>query len=56
MTRAWAKANPRTLRAFLVALNNYPLAIDPVQLQRVTDVMRQFGLLSEHFSIATMLP
>ena len=42
--------------AAVMALNNYPLAIDPVQLQRVADVMQQFGLLSEHFNITTMLP
>jgi NitT/TauT family transport system substrate-binding protein len=94
VTRAWARANPRTLQAFLVALeagqeiadtshravenafetlrpgqghiddvtaavmapNSYPLSIDPAQLQRVADLMQQFGLLSRPFNITTMLP
>lgn len=39
----------------VMALNNYPISIDPVRLQRVPDVMRQFGLLRQPFSIKNML-
>ena len=40
----------------VMALNNYPIGIDPVRLQRVADVMLQFGLLHRRFAIASMLP
>lgn len=39
----------------VMSLNNYPISIDPVRLQRVPDVMQQFGLLSQPFSIRNML-
>jgi NitT/TauT family transport system substrate-binding protein len=93
VTKAWAKANPKTLKAFdtaleagqeiadtnraaveaafvslkpgeghvdqltaaLMALSNYPLGVDPVRLQRVADVMQEFGLLKHHFSIEQLL-
>jgi NitT/TauT family transport system substrate-binding protein len=93
VTKAWAKANPNTLKAFdtaleagqeiadthraaveaafvslkpgqghvgqltaaLMALSNYPLGVDPVRLQRVADVMQEFGLLKHHFSIEQLL-
>jgi NitT/TauT family transport system substrate-binding protein len=93
-TKAWVKANPNTLKAFLtaleqgqqiadtsrpaveqameslngpmngqvppivaavMALNSYPIGIDPIRLQRVPDVMLQFGLLSARFNISQML-
>ena len=92
-TKAWAKANPNTLKAFdialqagqqiadtdraaveaayvalpqgqghvdrvtaaLMALSNYPLGITPVQLQRVADVMLQFGLLKKRFDVGQLL-
>jgi hypothetical protein len=38
-----------------MALNSYPLDIDSARLQRVADVMLQFGLLSSRFNIHTML-
>lgn len=41
--------------AAVMALNNYPISIDRVRLQRVPDVMQQFGLLSARFDIARML-
>lgn len=41
--------------AAVMALNNYPIGIDRVRLQRVPDVMRQFGLLSAGFDIGQML-
>jgi NitT/TauT family transport system substrate-binding protein len=93
VTKAWARANPNTLRAFgialqagqeiadtnraavesayvalkpgqghidertaaLMALNIYPLGVDAARLQRVADVMQQFGFLSRHFSIQQLL-
>lgn len=94
VTRAWARQNPNTLRAFVtaleqgqeiadtnradvekametlrgpqdgqvppivgsvMALNDYPISIDPVRLQRVPDVMQQFGLLHRPFNIRSML-
>lgn len=39
----------------VMALNDYPISINPVRLQRVPDVMFQFGLLKRPFSIKTML-
>lgn len=41
--------------AALMALNIYPLSIDAARLQRVADVMRQFGFLKQHFSIRQLL-
>jgi NitT/TauT family transport system substrate-binding protein len=93
VTKAWAAANPNTLKAFqialdagqeiadanraaveaafvalpqgaghvdqrtaaLMALSNYPLGIDPIRLQRVADVMQQFGLLKHRFNIGQLL-
>ena len=92
-TASWARANPRTMRAFLtaleagqqiadtdrqaveaafvglprgaghidrvtaavMALNVYPLGVDAVRLQRVADVMRQFGFLSKPFDVRKLL-
>ena len=92
-TKAWAKANPNTLKAFDIALqagqeiadtdrgavedafvalpqgeghvdrvtaaemalSNYPLGITPVRLQRIADVMLQFGLLKKSFNIEQLL-
>jgi len=93
-TKAWATANPNTLKAFVaaleegqqiadtsrpaveqameslngpmngqippivaavMALNNYPIAIDKTRLQRVPDEMLQFGLLHSRFDISQML-
>lgn len=93
VTKAWARANPSTLKAFdialeagqqiadtdraaveaafvalkdgeghvdkttatLMALNNYPLSISASRLQRVADVMREFGFLKQHFDVQTLL-
>jgi NitT/TauT family transport system substrate-binding protein len=93
VTKAWAQANPNTLKAFLTALeagqqladtnrvaienafaalpqgkghidkttaslmavNIYPLGVDERRLQRVADVMQQFGFLSKKFSIRELL-
>ena len=92
-TKAWAKANPNTLKAFDIALqagqqiadtdrgaveaayvalpqgqghvdritaaemalSNYPLGITAVRLQRVADVMMQFGLLKKRFDVGQLL-
>ena len=43
------------LVAAVMALNNYPIGIDKIRLQRVADVMQQFGLLSARFNIGQML-
>jgi NitT/TauT family transport system substrate-binding protein len=93
VTKAWATANPNTLRAFQIALeagqriadtdraaveaayvalpadaghidqltaatmalDTYPLSIDAVRLQRVPDVMQQFGFLKQYFDIRRLL-
>jgi NitT/TauT family transport system substrate-binding protein len=44
------------MTAAVMALNSYPLAIDATRLQRLADVMFEFGLLRRHFSIQAMLP
>ena len=41
--------------AALMAINDYPLGVDATRLQRVPDVMRQFGFLKQHFSIRQLL-
>jgi NitT/TauT family transport system substrate-binding protein len=41
--------------AAIMALNNYPLGVTPVRLQRVADVMLQFGLLKNHFNISQLV-
>jgi len=41
--------------ASMMALNTYPLGVDATRLQRVADVMQQFGLLKKHFDIRVML-
>jgi NitT/TauT family transport system substrate-binding protein len=94
VTKAWAAANPNTLKAFvtaleagqqladasrnqveqaftslpkadpsyvdprtaaLVSLDSYPLGTDKVRLQRVADVMLEFGFLKSRFDIGQML-
>ena len=92
-TASWARDNPRTLKAFLLALeagqqiadtdraavesafvalapgaghidrvtaavmalNVYPLGVDQVRLQRVADVMQQFGFLKRRFDVSELL-
>jgi NitT/TauT family transport system substrate-binding protein len=39
----------------VMALDNYPLGVDAIRLQRVADVMYQFGLLPTPFNIQNML-
>lgn len=39
----------------VMALNDYPTAIDKVRIQRVADVMYQFGLLHARFNVTPMI-
>ncbi len=41
--------------AAVMSLNTYPIGIDPVRLQRVADVMFQYGLLPTRFNVDSML-
>jgi NitT/TauT family transport system substrate-binding protein len=41
--------------ADVMAFNTYPIGIDQVRLQRIPDVMLQFGILSKAFNISQML-
>ncbi|HVT67713.1 MAG TPA: ABC transporter substrate-binding protein [Trebonia sp.] len=43
------------LVASVMALNIYPTAIDQVRIQRVADVMFQFGLLRTRFNVTPMI-
>jgi NitT/TauT family transport system substrate-binding protein len=43
------------LVASVMALNIYPTAIDKVRIQRVADVMFQFGLLKSRFNVTPMI-
>jgi NitT/TauT family transport system substrate-binding protein len=94
VTKAWAGANPNTLKRFLAALSTgqeiadtdrsavekafeeiagapngqvppqiaavmsldtYPIGIDETRLQRVANVMFQFGLLTSNYNVGKML-
>ena len=41
--------------ASVMAVNIYPTAIDKVRIQRVADVMYQFGLLKSKFNVSPMI-
>lgn len=41
--------------AAVMALDTYPIGIDQVRLQRVADVMHQFGVLPTRFNVSQML-
>jgi NitT/TauT family transport system substrate-binding protein len=41
--------------AAVMALDTYPIGVDQVRLQRVADVMYQFGLLPDRFNVSSML-
>jgi NitT/TauT family transport system substrate-binding protein len=45
---------PSTIAA-VMALDTYPIGIDQTRLQRVADVMYQFGLLGSNYNIGNML-
>jgi NitT/TauT family transport system substrate-binding protein len=94
VTKAWARANPNTLKAFqvalragqqladtsraqveqafdslpkkdpayvspqtaaLISLDSYPLGVNQSRLQRVADVMLEFGFLKSRFNVSQML-
>jgi NitT/TauT family transport system substrate-binding protein len=39
----------------VMALDTYPIGVDQTRLQRVANVMFQFGLLPSQFDVSTML-
>jgi NitT/TauT family transport system substrate-binding protein len=41
--------------AAVMTLNNYPIGIDKTRIQRVADVMQQFGLLKSSFNVSSMI-
>jgi len=41
--------------AAVMALNQYPIGVDQTRLQRVADVMFQFGLLSKKYEVSNMM-
>ena len=41
--------------AAVMALDTYPIGIDATRIQRVADVMYQFGLLTTRFNVSAML-
>jgi NitT/TauT family transport system substrate-binding protein len=41
--------------AAVMALNVYPLGVDEVRLQRVADVMHEFGFLKRRFDVRQLL-
>ena len=41
--------------AAVMTLNTYPIGIDKTRIQRVANVMQQFGLLSSHFDVSSMI-
>ena len=41
--------------AAVMALDNYPIGVDKIRLQRIPDVMYEFGLLRSPFNIGQML-
>ena len=44
--------SPQT--AAIMALGDFPTAVDAIRLQRVPDLMQSFGLLKRHFDITVM--
>jgi NitT/TauT family transport system substrate-binding protein len=45
---------PPTIAA-VMALDTYPIGVDATRIQRVADVMVQFGLLKKQFNVSSML-
>lgn len=41
--------------ASVMALDTYPIGIDQTRIQRVADVMHQFGLLPKRFNVSSMI-
>jgi NitT/TauT family transport system substrate-binding protein len=46
---------PPIVASVMMAVNIYPTAIDKVRIQRVADVMYQFGLLHARFNVTPMI-
>ena len=41
--------------AAVMALDNYPIGVDATRIQRVANVMYQFGVLKTQFNVSSML-
>jgi NitT/TauT family transport system substrate-binding protein len=41
--------------ASVMTLNTYPIGVDKTRIQRVANVMQQFGLLPSHFDVSSMI-
>lgn len=41
--------------ASIMAIDSYPLTMDPTRMQRVVNAMHEFGMLGTNFSITTMM-
>ena len=41
--------------ASVMALNDYPIGVDATRIQRVADVMFQFGILKSQLNVGSML-
>jgi len=50
-----ALTGTKPIIAAVMAFNSYPIAVDKIRLQRIPDVMFQFGILSKPFDIGQML-
>jgi NitT/TauT family transport system substrate-binding protein len=50
-----ALTGTKPIIAAVMAFNSYPIGVDSIRLQRVPDVMLQFQVLHERFSISQML-
>ncbi len=53
MVPAYTKINAQI--ASIIALPSYPTALNSVRLQRVADLMLQFGLLRKGVNVAPMI-
>jgi NitT/TauT family transport system substrate-binding protein len=49
----WGQVSPQI--ASIMALDTYPIGVNQTRLQRVADVMKQFGLLNKRFNVSSML-
>jgi NitT/TauT family transport system substrate-binding protein len=43
------------LIAAVMAIDNYPLTLDPIQIRRVVDAMFQFQIISNQFNVKSMI-
>jgi NitT/TauT family transport system substrate-binding protein len=41
--------------AAVMALDDYPIGVDATRIQRVSDVMYEFGVLARRFDVPSML-